>query len=190
MLKQELRKIYKQKRLALSATERLKSDDLMLIQLQRLSFANNINVVMTFWPLESHAEVNTHLYTRYLEVAVPDVKVAFPVIDFSKDEMNAVLVDDQTEFVKNRYGIAEPVKGETVEPDEIDVVFVPLLAYDHNGYRVGYGKGYYDRFLKHCREDVITVGFSYFEAVDKIADTSHFDVPLNYCITPRKIYEF
>lgn len=190
MTKQELRKLYKQKRLSLSATERLKLDDLMLIQLQRLSFDNNVQVVMSFWPIENHGEMNTHLYTRYLEVAIPDVKVAFPVIDFSANKMHAVLVNDDTEFVENRYGIAEPGKGEEIAPVEIDLIFVPLLAFDNNGFRVGYGKGYYDRFLQYCRQDVITVGFSYFDAVEKIDDTHQFDIPLNYCITPHKIYEF
>jgi len=190
VFKQELRKIYKQKRVALSASERLKLDDLLLIQLQRLSFNNNVKVVLSFWPLENHGEMNTHLYTRYLEVSIPDIKVAFPVVNSSAKAMHAVLVNDDTEFVENKYGIAEPGEGEEILPNEIDLVFVPLLAFDKRGYRVGYGKGYYDRFLEQCRQDVITVGFSYFEAVDKIEDTHQFDVPLNYCITPHKIYEF
>lgn len=190
MLKQQLRKLYRQKRIELSASERLKLDDLILIQLQRIPFNNNLNVIMSFWPLESHGEMNTHLYTRYLEITIPNVRIAFPVIDSSANEMHAILVDDNTEFVENKYGIAEPAEGEEVPPDEIDLIFVPLLAFDKNGYRVGYGKGYYDRFLSLCRPDVMTVGFSYFEAVDKIEDTHQYDVPLNFCITPHKIYEF
>lgn len=190
MIKQELRKIYKQKRLALSETDKLKLDDLLLIQFQRLAFDNNIQVVMSFWPLENHGEMNTHLYTRYLEIAIPDLIVTFPVIDTFTNKMRALVINNDTEFVENKYGVSEPEEGEEIPPDEIDLVFVPLLAFDKNGYRVGYGKGYYDRFLQHCREDVITVGFSYFEAVDKIDDTHQFDIPLNYCITPDKIYEF
>lgn len=175
--------------MSLSATERLKLDDLLLIQLQRIPLAD-IQVLMTFWPLESQAEMNTHLYTRYLEHAMPGLQVAFPIVDFASNEMYAVLVNDETDFVENKFGIPEPKNGEEIQPDEIDLVFVPLLAFDNQGYRVGYGKGYYDRFLKKCRQDVMTVGFSYFEAVDKIDDTHQFDVPLNYCITPQKIYEF
>ena len=190
MTKHELRKIYKEKRLALSATERLKLDDLLLIQLQRLAFNNDIQVLMSFWPLESHGEMNTHLYTRYLELTIPDLKVTFPVIDAFANHMHAVAVNDDTEFVENKYGISEPQEGERIAPDEIDLLFVPLLAFDKNGYRVGYGKGYYDRFLQQCHKDVITVGFSYFEAVDKIEDTHQFDIPLDYCISPYKIYEF
>lgn len=190
MTKNELRRIYKQKRLELTASERMKLDDLLLIQLQRLSFGDHIRVVMSFFPLEKYAEVNTHLFTRYLQFTIPDINVAFPVTDFSTDEISAVLVNDETDFIENKYGIFEPQIGEEVAPDEIDIVFVPLLAFDQNGFRVGYGKGFYDRFLQHCNDEVIKIGFSYFEAADKIEDTHRFDVPLNYCITPRKIYEF
>jgi 5-formyltetrahydrofolate cyclo-ligase len=190
MTKKELRKIYKQQRVALSASERLKLDDLLLIQLQRVSFDQNIQVVMSFWPLENHGEMNTHLYTRYLELTIPDLKVTFPVTDSLANKLHAILINDDTEFVENKYGISEPRQGEEIQPGEIDLVFVPLLAFDKRGYRVGYGKGYYDRFLQHCREDVITVGFSYFEAVDKIDDIHQYDIPLDYCITPHKIYEF
>lgn len=190
MIKQQLRTLYKQKRVDLPATDRLKLDDLLLIQLQRLSLHNNLHFVMSFWPLEHHAEMNMHLYTRYLEHAFPDLKITFPVIDFSTAQIHAVLVNEETEFIENKYGIPEPAAGEEVAAEELDLILVPLLAFDKNGYRVGYGKGFYDRFLKKCNDHVITVGFSYFEAVDEIEDTNHFDVPLNYCITPHKIYEF
>lgn len=190
MIKQELRKIYKQKRIALSPTDRLKLNDLLLIQLQRLAFNNTIQVMMSFWPLENYGEMNTHLYTRYLELAIPNLIVTFPVVDTSDTDLRAVTVNKDTEFVKNKYGIAEPEEGEEIPSIEIDLVFVPLLAFDNNGFRVGYGKGYYDRFLQRCREDVVTIGFSYFEAVDKIDDVHQYDIPLNYCITPYKIYEF
>jgi 5-formyltetrahydrofolate cyclo-ligase len=118
------------------------------------------------------------------------LQVAFPKIVPETNEMIAFLTNDDTAFVENQYGIAEPVDAEELEATEIDIMFVPLLAFDEKGYRVGYGKGYYDRYLQKCREDVITIGFSYFDAVDNIEDTDQFDVPLNYCITPGKLYEF
>jgi len=101
-----------------------------------------------------------------------------------------LLFDDEVELVDNAFGIAEPSAGEIVEPGEIDLALVPLLAFDQHGYRVGYGKGYYDKFLSQCREDVIKIGLSFFEPVDEIGDINQFDIPLNYCVTPQKVYEF
>lgn len=190
MLKQELRKIYKNKRTELSASERMKLDDLLLIQLQNLAFENNVEVLMSYWPLEHHCEMNTLLYTHYLKHAIPNLRVAFPVINISAKEMKAIRVHEKTNFVENVFALLEPEEGDEIAPEEIDVIFVPLLAFDEEGFRVGYGKGFYDRFLKRCREDVITIGFSYFDPVEPISDRNQFDIPLRFCITPHKIYAF
>ncbi|MBA4139259.1 MAG: 5-formyltetrahydrofolate cyclo-ligase [Segetibacter sp.] len=189
MQKQQLRDIYSKKRSELSVQERSKLDDLLLIQFQRLPF-ENVQVVLSFWPMEERAEMNTHLYTRYLSHLIPGLRIGYPLIDPSSNYMDAFAVDDDTEFEENKYGITEPVNGEKVDPKEIDLIIMPLFAFDESGYRVGYGKGYYDRFISRCKPEVITVGISYFEAVDKVDDTHHYDVPLNYCITPYKVYEF
>ena len=69
-------------------------------------------------------------------------------------------------------------------------VFVPLLVYDERGYRAGYGKGFYDRYLQLCKDDVIKIGFSYFAPEPLISDVNEFDIPLNFVITPERIYEF
>ena len=189
MTKEELRKIYSEKRLALSSKEKMKLDDLLLIQFQRLSF-EGVHVVLSFWPMEERAEMDTHLFTRYLAHLIPDLQVCYPVIDTSTNNMEAKIGDDDEDFEENKYGITEPVNGSEISPAEIDLILVPLFAFDEKGFRVGYGKGYYDRFLKRCKPNVIKVGISYFEAVDKIDDTHQFDVPLNYCITPSNLYEF
>ena len=72
----------------------------------------------------------------------------------------------------------------------IDVVFVPLLAFDTNGNRVGYGKGFYDKFLSQCQPETIKIGLSFFEAEEEIADVYQDDIRLDYCVTPNKIYDF
>jgi 5-formyltetrahydrofolate cyclo-ligase len=69
-------------------------------------------------------------------------------------------------------------------------VFIPLLAFDKSGHRVGYGAGYYDRFLSKCKPDCLKVGLSFFEPVDEISDADEFDVKLNHCVTPSKIWTF
>jgi 5-formyltetrahydrofolate cyclo-ligase len=104
--------------------------------------------------------------------------------------MQLYLVDNDTDYKTNSYGIAEPINGAPLAAEEIDMVFVPLLAFDIKGYRAGYGKGFYDRLLANCREDIIKIGFSFFEPVDSIEDIDQFDVPLTTAITPNSIYEF
>lgn len=93
-------------------------------------------------------------------------------------------------LLPNRYGILEPFESRKYNRiDEIDLVIVPLLAFDLDGNRVGYGKGYYDRFLENC-ENVKKVGICFERPVSKILDTNKYDVKLDYCITPEKIYCF
>ena len=67
---------------------------------------------------------------------------------------------------------------------------MPLIIVDKIGNRVGYGKGYYDRFLINCDKKVIKVGLSFFDIIEKIEDTTYNDIRLNYCITPKKIIKF
>jgi len=189
MTKKDLRKIYKERRLDLSTVQRSKLDDLLLIQFQRLP-VSGVQVVLSFWPMEERGEMNTHLFTRYLSHLIPGLQVCYPVTNPSSNEMKAIVVDEQTTLEENNYGITEPVDGEEINALDIDLILLPLFAFDKKGYRVGYGKGYYDRYLKKCNTDVVAVGLSYFEPVELISDTNEFDVPLNYCITPEKIYEF
>ncbi|ULT41646.1 5-formyltetrahydrofolate cyclo-ligase [Niabella defluvii] len=106
--------------------------------------------------------------------------------------MQAVLVTPDTPFIKNQYGTPEPEveAASVIPPEAIDLVIVPLLCFDKLGYRVGYGKGFYDKFLEQVGDQVIKVGLSYYEPIDKIQDLNEFDVPLDYCITPERMYEF
>jgi 5-formyltetrahydrofolate cyclo-ligase len=121
---------------------------------------------------------------------MPGLQIAYPVASFEDHTMKVLLVNDDTDFKKNKYGIAEPVNGTEIAAAAIDMIFVPLLAFDKQGHRLGYGKGFYDRFLPGCREDSIKIGFSYFEPLASIGDVSQFDVPLTTGITPENIYEF
>lgn len=189
MNKQELRIDYKEKRKAISAKDKLKLDDLMLLQFQQLYFDEEVTTLLTYWPIEQMNEPNTLLYTSYLKFAIPGLRIAYPVANFSTGIMEAILVTDDTVYTTNSFGITEPKDGTVLPADEIDLIFVPLLICDQQGYRVGYGKGFYDKYLAQCRQDIISIGFNYFAPIDKIDDANEFDVPLNYCITPDNIYE-
>lgn len=189
MQKQELRKMYREKRNALSAIERMKLDDLLLIQFQKANLPF-INTLLTYWPIDKNHEPNAHLFTDYLEFKNPGLTITFPKADFLLNEMIAVTVQPESDFIKNEHDIFEPIDGDVISAYELDMILVPLLSLDSRGFRVGYGKGFYDRYLKDCKRDCVKIGFSYFPPVDEITDTDEFDVPLDLCITPDNIYVF
>jgi 5-formyltetrahydrofolate cyclo-ligase len=189
MLKTEIRKIYKDKRLQLSSSQKEKLDDLLLIQFQKLPLPY-LQVMLSYWPIAAFNEINTHTITDFIEFRNPGIHIAYPVTDFITHKMTAILTDEDTEFSENMYRITEPIATEKISPELIDIVLVPLLAFDPRGYRVGYGKGFYDRFLADCKKDVIKIGLSYFEPIDTITDTDANDIKLDHCITPDKIYDF
>jgi len=188
MLKQDIRKLYIQKRLGLHVAEQLKLDDLMMIRFQQLEI-DIPALVMTYAPMEKYNEFDPQGITDYCYFKNPGQVLFYPVIN-DEGAMDCVIVNDNTTFATNAFGVSEPEDGLPMFPEEIDLVIVPLLAFDANGYRVGYGKGYYDRFLKECREDVVKIGFSYFDPVDMIDDVHAFDVKLDHCITPHQTYSF
>ena len=140
--------------------------------------------------MDIQKEVDTHSVVQFLKFSNPGLHIVVPKTGTEGNSMTHYLYDEHTVLVENRYHIMEPAGGERVASSDIDLVLVPLLAFDERGNRVGYGKGFYDRFLAECRKDVIKVGLSFFEAESLIKDTDEFDIPLTYCVTPQKVYEF
>jgi 5-formyltetrahydrofolate cyclo-ligase len=189
MLKKEARQLFREKRKALTDDERVKLDDLLLIQFQ-VADIPFIHSLLTYWPIRENNEPDTNLVTEFLRFRNPGLKICYPVSDFETNLMVAVAIDIDTAFKKTKFNVYEPQSGDRIPADQIDLVIVPLLAFDRNGYRAGYGKGFYDKFLPGCRADCIKTGFAYFEPVDRLDDCSEFDVPLDLCITPHNIYVF
>jgi len=191
MKKKDIRHYFKDRRMQLAALQTSRMDDLMLIQFQKLPIEIPA-LIMTYAPIEKWNEFNPQQVTDYCYFKNPNQQLLYPfLVDLEGNaEMIAVIADENTAFEENQFGIDEPVNGLDVSQSAIDMVIVPLLGFDTKGFRVGYGKGYYDRFLKQCRKDCIKVGFSYFEPVDRIEDANPLDVPLDFCITHEKIYSF
>lgn len=189
MTKQELRQLYKEKRRYLSEGERARMQDLIMIRFQELPLPF-IHFLHTYLPMEVNREVDTYPVMDFLQFSNPGLQIVIPKVNFESRTMDHYLLNDETILKENASHILEPQAGKTVRSSEIDLVVTPLLAFDKRGYRVGYGKGFYDRFLAECRNDVIKVGLSFFDAVDLIEDTDEFDIPLTYCVTPYMVYEF
>jgi 5-formyltetrahydrofolate cyclo-ligase len=189
MQKKEARNLYRKKRLDLREKERSKADDLMLIQFQAVDLPF-IQSLLSYWPIEENNEPNTHLFTEFLKFRNPEMKICYPVADFNNMTMEAIATHIDTAFERSRLNIHEPNEGDRVPVTEIEMIFVPLLAFDKMGYRVGYGKGFYDRYLAQCQPGCIKTGFCYFDPLDSIDDRNEFDVPLDLCITPQNVYVF
>ena len=146
-----------------------------------------------FYHIFLTSKKNNEIETKFIlsMLAQKNKKVVVPrLIDLNN--LEHILLTKQTILKENSYGIPEPQKynDKIIFPQELDVIIVPLYVFDLNGNRVGYGKGYYDRFLKNCRDDVIKIGVSLFEPVKSISDITRNDVALNYAITSNGIFNF
>jgi len=171
----------------LTQAEKNKLEDLILIHFQQLGLEIPA-ALMTYAPMEQLNEYDPHLVNNYCEFKNPGLALYYPLIQ--SKEMDPILFTDETLFQKNIMGVSEPIEGIPGEKKDLDWIIVPLLAFDENGYRVGYGKGYYDQFLSQCRPDCLKFGFSFFDPVDNIEDKNNHDIPLDICITPYQIYHF
>jgi len=141
-----------------------------------------------FLPIEKQKEINTEFILQIL--AGRDKEIVISKSNFEDLSMQHYLLTDNTKIKVNDYGIPEPEDGIEVPISKIDVVFLPLLAYDKKGNRVGYGKGFYDKFLSECKADVVKIGLSYFDPEDVIEDVLETDIKLDYCITPFGVIKF
>ena len=189
MLKAELRKEYLEKRKALSAIQKNKSEDLMLIQFQKLGLQIP-EKLLTYMPLEHSNEYDPFLVEEYCNFKNPDLQLCYTKITADFSNLKCVETTDSTEFEINKWGIAEPVSGNEIRISKIEMVFIPLLCFDEKGFRVGYGKGFYDKLLENAPKTIVKVGFSFFEPVVKIENTDAYDIPLDYCVTPERFYSF
>ena len=140
-----------------------------------------------FLPIINKKEINTEFILHILQGK--DKSILVPKVKNNK-EMTHILLQDNTILKLNPQNIPEPDDGIEISSKQIEVVFVPLMAFDELGNRVGYGKGFYDIFLKKCSKNTLKIGLSFFEAENFIIENTSHDVALDYCITPNKVYSF
>ena len=187
MNKKQLRAKYKELRSQLSNEEMDKKSIEIANQLLKLDIWDKTYYHL-FLPIEKQNEINTEYILQILQGK--DKEIVVSKSDFSTIEMTHFLLTDNTEFKKNEYGIPEPVDGIEVPNTKIEVVFVPLLAYDKQGNRVGYGKGFYDKFLSNFKPQTIKIGLSFFDMEDEIEGFFDTDVKINFCVTSNQIFKF
>lgn len=188
MIKAELRKIYLTRQKSLSNDERIAKSKQICKRFFREFNLSKVGFLNLFLAIQRNNEVETRfIYEKFwrdfpqISTSVPRVKGAnLEIIEFTSE----------TKLVENNWKTLEPLDANFVEAKLIDVVIVPLLCFDGKGFRVGYGKGFYDKFLSKCRKDCLKIGLSYFAPIEKIDDVNEFDVRLDYCLTPNQICKF
>lgn len=184
--KAELRIQYRRRRKALTPQQ---IDDLSILIVNRC-------LELKLWDQSTYhlfmsSRKNNEIDTSLL-LSVIQGKDKQPVIPkmVGDHDLEHYLLLDQTPIKINQWGIPEPQSGIKIDSEQIEVVFVPLLIFDLQGHRVGYGKGYYDRFLAKCKPGTIKVGLSFFDPIERIKDIESHDIPIDFGVTPNKSYEF
>ena len=187
MTKSELRKKYKSLRSTLPLSQ---IDDLSIaIANQTLKLPIwDYSFYHIFLSIEEHKEINTDYILNIL--VGKDKNIVVSKCNFKDTSLINYLLTDNTVIKKSDWGIPEPVDGIEIDDKKIEVVFVPLLAFDKVGNRVGYGKGFYDNFLANCKPETIKIGLSFFDVEDEIEGVYEGDIRLDYCVTPEQVYRF
>jgi len=178
MTKQELRLLYKQKRAAIPSDRKSKMDASIIEQLIAIILdQSNIGI---FLPIQKFNEIDL---TPLLKFEKCNWYV--PKTNFKETSMCFVKIDKNSVIEENEFGIPEPISNDIIDPSVLDVIIVPMLLADKKGYRVGYGKGFYDRFLPLCRPDCLRIGVSYFASIDTISDVQEHDETIQICVNPK-----
>lgn len=182
MKKQALRKLYKQKRTNLSGDKIKSFQENIFQQILKIDFSSEKNIHI-FLPIEKQKEINTYPIIEFLQKK--DKQIIISKSDFKTNTLTHFIFDCNTVLKTNEWGIPEPINATQIDVKQIDLVFVPLLISDKKNYRVGYGKGFYDRFLSECKPLIKTIGLNFFKPITRIEDINGFDVPLDLILYPK-----
>jgi len=140
-----------------------------------------------FFPIAKFNEVNTFYIKQLLEQQ--DKTLFTSQVNRDENRLDTLQLPPDATFFLDEWGIPVPQESVRITSTKIQVVFVPLLAYDKSGHRLGFGKGFYDRFLASLDQPVLKLGLSFFAPEERIPVEPH-DIPLDYCITPGQVWSF
>ena len=188
MKKDTARKIYLKKRQELSSSELEEYSSRLIQNTIELIKKYELDCIHCFLPIHTKDEINTLPIIQYCWKN--NIKVVVPVSNFKEGTMRNAAFSPSTKTKQTKYNITEPIDPIWIENDNIDLVITPLLAFDTKGYRVGYGKGFYDRFFASLHKNVKKIGISLFSPCEVVEDINEHDVPLTCCVTPNKNYSF
>lgn len=182
--KQKLRKELLKKRKSISKEEFLQKSTQIFKRLTEQAEFKKANTIHCYVSINERREVNTHpLIKKMLE---DEKRVVVPFTQIEKGTLLHIKLDNFEDLKPNRWGVLEPQEGNEVNPKELDLVIVPMVGGDSHKNRIGYGRGFYDRFLRQTNCPKIGL---LFEAclVDKVP-VEEFDVGLDKILTEKKAF--
>ncbi len=186
--KKVLRETYLEKRLFLSDEEYEERSRLLLRNFINTIDFSGIAHLHTFLPIVEKREVNTWLFIHHLRSVKEDIHL-YTSRSLPGGKLEHFHLKEDTRLLVNKWGIPEPAEAEAIKPSHLDIILVPLIIFDKTGHRIGYGKGYYDRFLLQY-PDARKIGVSLSPPLDKIRFMEEMDVAMNQCLTPFQTYTF
>lgn len=139
MTKEQARIIAKHKRAQINSVDYLIKSKIIVQKMEKHHKFINAKTVGIYYPIQN--EVNIEL------LDLTNKNILFPRINKKTNKLEFVLIDDKTKWEISKFGIKEPINGKIIN-NSIDLLIIPCLARNNNNYRLGYGAGYYDRFLK------------------------------------------
>jgi 5-formyltetrahydrofolate cyclo-ligase len=182
MKKQELRAIYKQKRNNLTEIQIKGLQENIYQQIYNLDLSTVKNVHL-FLSMPKFKEIDTTPLITYFRNK--NKRIVVSKCNFKDNTLSHFYLEKDTVLSSNKFGVLEPVAAELVEENKLDLIFIPMLISDDKKFRVGYGKGFYDRFLLNCRKDAKFIGLNFFPPITAIEDKNEFDIPLHQVIYPK-----
>lgn len=188
MTKKELRKLYLEKRKALSEGDYAQRNMALYSHFFAAVDLSFVRILHTYLPIDNSREADTWMIVDRVRREFPHVRISIPRV--AHDTLENIFYEGPQQLEKSAWGIPEPKQGVPTPEEKIDMIIVPLLAVDKLGHRIGYGKGYYDRLLTKTHPACQKVGFSLFGPVEIIDDVDAHDVALNSCVTPEGVMVF
>lgn len=191
--KKYLRQVFQQKRNELSTEEIEEKSKKIFNHFFSLIVVEKTSVGHIFLPISKKKEVDTFIVLREIWEKYPQITTLTSIMNWENQSLTHIKITKNSTFVENQWKILEPMienENDIYSPEKIDWVIIPLLAFDEKGYRVGYGKGFYDKFLATCNDKILKIGVSFFPAIHRIEDINNFDVQVDCCITPNEIFNF
>lgn len=185
MNKQDIRQQMINKRRSLIRKEVIDKSFLIEEHLLSVEAIQNARTIMTY------IDINGEVITRYFAQNALNAgkRIVVPVCIPESGKLLASEILNLSELELGYMGLFEPIKDfiRPIDTKDLNVVIIPCVALDFNGNRIGYGKGYYDRFLSELSPSVMKIGLAFeFQLVPNII-SEYFDVPVDLIITEKDI---